>query len=77
MQDPAPHAVQLELAHAPREGYIGFLCLFACLALVVVGTVRAKGDLASGLITGVVFAITVIQGQLVWPGRWLWGTVRH
>lgn len=70
-------AVQIELAHAPRTGFIGFLCLFACLALVVLGTVRAKGDIASGLITGVVFAISVIQGQLVWPGRRLWGTVRH
>jgi hypothetical protein len=67
---------QFELAHAPGTGYIGFLCMWACLTLVVLATVRVKADLATGLVTGVVFAITLIQGQFTWPGRRLWGQAR-
>ena len=67
---------QITLARAPGCAYLGFLCMWACLALVILAFLRVKGDLATGLVVGYVFALVMIQGQLVWPARELWGTVR-
>ena len=67
--------LQFELAHAPHHAYIGYLCMWACLALVVISTVRVKADLGTGLLTGVIFAITIIQGQFTWPSGRLWSQV--
>ena len=66
---------QFELARAPHHAYVGFLCMWACLALIVIATVRVKADLGTGLLTGVIFAITIIEGQFTWPSRSLWGQV--
>lgn len=68
--------VQITLARAPGVAYIGFLCMWTCLALVVLAFIRTRGDLATGLVIGFIFSLVMVQGQLAWPAGQLWGTVR-
>jgi hypothetical protein len=39
--------MQVSLAHAPKTAYTTFLCIFTCLALLIMVTLRVKGSQAS------------------------------
>ena len=50
------------------------LIVLAALALIVTASLRATADRATGLLTNVIFGITVIQGQAL-PIHELWRQV--
>ncbi|BDA49627.1 hypothetical protein COCOBI_14-2470 [Coccomyxa sp. Obi] len=64
--------IVLEFAHLPGVGFPGFLCLFTVLGTLLLSTVRATADVGTGLISCVVFSITLIQSEFAWPSRVLW-----
>ncbi|KAK9815248.1 hypothetical protein WJX72_000626 [[Myrmecia] bisecta] len=61
----------VSLAHAPGMAYTTFLCVFSCLALIMLCALRASATLGA-LIANLSFGIALVTAQFSWPGHTLW-----
>jgi hypothetical protein len=70
--------LQLTFAHLPHVdewAHTGFQCLFGCLGMMFMASVRASGEVGVGILTSVVYAIAMTTGQFETSVGKIWSDV--
>ena len=71
---------QLTFAHLPyfgKWGHTGLQCLFGCLGMLFMATIRAFGETGAGMLATVAFSVAMISGQFEPSTGDVWAHVSH